>query len=324
MTADHVVVIGRGRLIAQMPIGEFTAQKFECLRSGPLAGPSPAEARSGRDGSVDRSRVRRIPFRSRYQPRGGGASGMGPLDHAPRAGHSISNPGGGVCGVHRRQCPVQWNRLIAGWFAQAGWAMTMTTTTVPDVSETAGQSGHIRFIDLLGSEWTKFTTVRSTVWTLLATAAVGIGLGRHRDLRPSFPLVEPLTGRSGCLRSDPLQPGRSALRPAGYRRARYTRHQRGVQHRHHPSDFLCRAAAAVGPRGQGRGVRDRDADRRRDRLDSWPSSSVSGSSVVRHRRPRCLKSRSPPSRGERRPLSSRSRTPGLGARLDHPGDRRGD
>ena len=29
----------------------------------------------------------------------------------------------------------------------------------------------------LGSEWTKLTTVRSTVWTLLATAVVGIGLG---------------------------------------------------------------------------------------------------------------------------------------------------
>ena len=26
VTADHVVVIGKGRLIAQMPIGEFTAQ----------------------------------------------------------------------------------------------------------------------------------------------------------------------------------------------------------------------------------------------------------------------------------------------------------
>ena len=53
----------------------------------------------------------------------------------------------------------------------------MMTATVPDVSEAAGQSGHNRFIDLLGSEWTKLTTVRSTVWTLLATAIVGIGLG---------------------------------------------------------------------------------------------------------------------------------------------------
>jgi len=53
----------------------------------------------------------------------------------------------------------------------------MTTTTMPGVSETPSQSDHNRFIDLLGSEWTKLTTVRSTVWTLLATAVVGIGLG---------------------------------------------------------------------------------------------------------------------------------------------------
>ena len=53
----------------------------------------------------------------------------------------------------------------------------MTTTAVADVTETPGQSGHNRLIDLLGSEWTKLTTVRSTVWTLLATAVVGIGLG---------------------------------------------------------------------------------------------------------------------------------------------------
>ncbi len=53
----------------------------------------------------------------------------------------------------------------------------MTTTTMPDVTETPDQSGHNRLLDLLGSEWTKLTTVRSTVWTLLATALVGIGLG---------------------------------------------------------------------------------------------------------------------------------------------------
>ncbi len=53
----------------------------------------------------------------------------------------------------------------------------MTTTTMPGVSETPSHSDHNRFIDLLGSEWTKLITVRSTVWTLLATAVVGIGLG---------------------------------------------------------------------------------------------------------------------------------------------------
>ena len=56
----------------------------------------------------------------------------------------------------------------------------MTTTTMADVSDTRAAASPTVTIDSagsLGSEWTKLTTVRSTVWTLLATAVVGIGLG---------------------------------------------------------------------------------------------------------------------------------------------------
>jgi ABC-2 type transport system permease protein len=37
--------------------------------------------------------------------------------------------------------------------------------------------GHYRFGGVLSSEWTKLTSVRSTVWTLLVTALAGVGLG---------------------------------------------------------------------------------------------------------------------------------------------------
>lgn len=37
--------------------------------------------------------------------------------------------------------------------------------------------GHFRFRGVLGTEWIKLRSVRSTVWTLLATAVVGVGLG---------------------------------------------------------------------------------------------------------------------------------------------------
>jgi ABC-2 type transport system permease protein len=53
----------------------------------------------------------------------------------------------------------------------------MTTATASDVRGASGPKSHFRFSGILGSEWTKLTTVRSTVWTLLATAVVGIGLG---------------------------------------------------------------------------------------------------------------------------------------------------
>jgi hypothetical protein len=52
----------------------------------------------------------------------------------------------------------------------------MTTATASD-TRASEPKDHIGFSGILGSEWTKLTTVRSTVWTLLATAVVGIGLG---------------------------------------------------------------------------------------------------------------------------------------------------
>jgi len=52
----------------------------------------------------------------------------------------------------------------------------MTTATASDTRGSEPKD-HIGFSGILGSEWTKLTTVRSTVWTLLATAVVGIGLG---------------------------------------------------------------------------------------------------------------------------------------------------
>jgi hypothetical protein len=53
----------------------------------------------------------------------------------------------------------------------------MTTTTVPVA---AGRAPHVgagtQFPRLLAMEWTKLRTVRSTMWTLLATLLVSIGL----------------------------------------------------------------------------------------------------------------------------------------------------
>jgi ABC-2 type transport system permease protein len=54
----------------------------------------------------------------------------------------------------------------------------MTTPGLPDTAPPVPRpQDHYRFHGILGSEWTKLTTVRSTVWTILATAVAGIGLG---------------------------------------------------------------------------------------------------------------------------------------------------
>jgi ABC-2 type transport system permease protein len=51
-----------------------------------------------------------------------------------------------------------------------------TTTPVPERLDPL-RRGHYGFGGVLGSEWTKLMSVRSTVWTLLVTALVGVGLG---------------------------------------------------------------------------------------------------------------------------------------------------
>ena len=63
----------------------------------------------------------------------------------------------------------------------------------------------------------------------------------HRDVCPSLTVGGPVVRRPGGIRSDPVQPRRSPLRPAGHRRAWHTGDQRGVQHGEHPSDHLGRA-----------------------------------------------------------------------------------
>jgi hypothetical protein len=58
--------------------------------------------------------------------------------------------------------------------------------------------GRYGFGGVLASEWTKLKSVRSTVWTLLVTAFVGVGLTEcDRDLRAGGALVEPHACRAG-------------------------------------------------------------------------------------------------------------------------------
>ena len=53
--------------------------------------------------------------------------------------------------------------------------MTTTTTTLSTLGDPP--SGHYGLVGVLSSEWTKLTSVRSTVWTLVLTAVAGVGIG---------------------------------------------------------------------------------------------------------------------------------------------------
>ena len=53
--------------------------------------------------------------------------------------------------------------------------MTTATTSLPALEKPP--SGHYGLGGVLSSEWTKLTSVRSTVWTLVITAVAGVGIG---------------------------------------------------------------------------------------------------------------------------------------------------
>jgi len=53
----------------------------------------------------------------------------------------------------------------------------MTTATTPLAASEEPPSGHYGLAGVLSSEWTKLTSVRSTVWTLVITAVAGVGIG---------------------------------------------------------------------------------------------------------------------------------------------------
>ncbi len=53
----------------------------------------------------------------------------------------------------------------------------MTTATTPSAALGRPPSGRYGLGGVLSSEWTKLTSVRSTVWTLVITAGAGVGIG---------------------------------------------------------------------------------------------------------------------------------------------------
>jgi ABC-2 type transport system permease protein len=54
---------------------------------------------------------------------------------------------------------------------------TLETRPAPAVFSEPRPAGHSRFSGIARSEWTKLTSVRSTVWSLLATIVLTIGIG---------------------------------------------------------------------------------------------------------------------------------------------------
>ena len=172
MTADHLVVIGRGRLLADMATELFVesnARKDVLVRS-PRAGELAALLAA--HGAVA------LP-----EGDGGlGVTGMGAPEIADLAAaqrlpvHELAPARlarAGLSGPDRRQCRVPGRNRDAGRRAGRGRAMTASQLrTTP----AAVPPAVVRARDLIGSEWTKVRSVRANLWTLLVAALVTIGL----------------------------------------------------------------------------------------------------------------------------------------------------
>ena len=195
-TADHLIVIGRGQLLADCTMEEFIARSSgQTVRvatpQADLLAKAVAEAGgsavSGDNGTLTRIRADRRP-------------GRRPRVRAPRAAaRADRGPGlarGGLHGAHRGQRGVPGRgRRGPGPARGSGAAgaaapatrraraarrrreeLTMATITrqAPVLPAPSGRAG---FGGTLRSEFTKIRSVRSTYWTLLMLLAVSVGIG---------------------------------------------------------------------------------------------------------------------------------------------------
>ena len=128
--------------------------------------------------------------------------------------------------------------------------------TIELTTETSGDAaaipGHYHFRGVLGTEWIKLRSrSRSTVWTLLTTAIVGVGLGAIVTSAQAARFDSPNPRRTTDLRPDPVEPRGIPLRATRHRRARRPHRLRGVLDGNDPGDVFRDPASAFRAHGEG-------------------------------------------------------------------------
>ena len=226
LTADRLVVIGRGRLIAETSVADFVARSgggAVKLVTPDLAAFTSALTAIGGQGVrrrrrvVDRRGADRPADRRPGRPRW-------PADLRAHADHRVlggrvhgTDPGrGGVPPVDdgRRGCRRR----------EGVTSMTQAIQTAP--------LGHYRVKHVVKSEVVKILTLRSTAITVGLTVVAGLlvtGLVTNADVAPHSPVLP-------RLRPDPRLADRHDRRRPDRRRVRGVADHRRVLERHHPHD----------------------------------------------------------------------------------------
>ncbi len=252
-TATHLIVIGRGELIADTSVAEFIASAAPPavrVRSSDQPGwpsllRSPGVTVTSADGGA--LTVTGLPAAQI------GAVGRRRRDHRARARHGagvagrrLRRPDPGRGRVPRRDPAVRRARL-------RGEAMTSTTPSPPPAPAALPpylRPQKVTQARVLRSEWTKLRTQPSALWALLSAViliiAFGILYSLLREARPPHGAAAISVLRPGG--GQPVGRAARAARGGGARRA--ADHQR-VRHRADPDQPGGRAAAAARPVGQG-------------------------------------------------------------------------
>jgi hypothetical protein len=167
LTADHLLVIGKGRLIADTSADEFV--RSSSRRSVHVRSPQAAELAA-------RCREAGAAVQAGTNPDVIEITGMDSAEVGRlAAAHGIALSeltsarlaGGGVHGTDPRQRGIPGDRgdpMIGATIARTG----------PDHRAAFRAS---TFGDVLRSEWTKLRSLRSTFWALTVTVVLGIALG---------------------------------------------------------------------------------------------------------------------------------------------------
>ena len=251
LTADHVVVIGKGRLIAEMPIDEFTARNSNAYIR--VRSPDLDQLRSALEGAgaTVTAGETDVAFGARRRPksrsaRWHGAQGSCSTNCRPNR--------------HLSRRPL-WN-LPKGTLSSVAAALrrgeARRTVRDNDNGDSIGHPRRIRPKKSLSIQRNSRLGVDQadhSSFNRLDTPGDRCRrdrLGRHSDLRTGITVGDSLARRPSCVRPDPLQLGRSAFRPIGHRGARDTGRECGVQHRNHQGHLLGRAASAPCADGEGR------------------------------------------------------------------------
>ena len=233
LTADHLVVIGKGKLIAETSVADFVARSSR--QSVKVRTPAPhqlSDAVTNAGGAVI-ARPRRI--HDRHGPVGTGGWRPGGVDeHCPARTDSRRFIGGRLHGADGR------SRRVPGRIVTA-------VVGAPASFETALPPGRVGLRRAMAAEWTKLWTVRSTMWTLVATVVAVVGLCAlgTGTVSPSEIIDDP-TRRSliGIF-----------LGPAHLRGVGRPGNERRVRHRNDPRHALGGAPPARCPHRQGPRVR---------------------------------------------------------------------